>query len=80
MLIQECLELPRFTSNLRAYSSISDQQDDNTSETVNNKKIIKKRKQLIENQEKQTTWEDVLLKLVPNNTSQKTIKLKSFSV
>lgn len=77
MLIQECLELPRFTSNLRAYSSISDQQDDNTSETVNNKKIIKKRKQLIENQEKQTTWEDVLLKLVPNNTSQKTIKLKS---
>lgn len=73
-MIQEHLELPRFSSNLRAFSSISEQQED--FDNNHDKKLVNKRKQLALNQEKQLKWDDVVLKLAPSNTLQKSTKLK----
>ena len=76
MLIEEHLDLPRFTSNLRAFSSISDQLEEE-SDLNHEKKLTNKRKQLVQNKEKKVSWDDVLLKLTPTNTIQKSSKLKT---
>ena len=55
MLIEEHLDLPRFSSNLRAFSSISDQLEED-SDLNHEKKLINKRKQLILNKEKHTRY------------------------
>ncbi len=76
MLIEEHLDLPRFSSNLRAFSTISDQLEEE-SDLNHEKKLINKRKQLIQNKEKKISWDNVLHKLTPTNTIQKTAKLKA---
>jgi hypothetical protein len=84
MLFEEQFELPRFTSTLRAFSSVSKQQEQLDEEHDRN--LIKKRiKQMMLTDEhlltisknEPVTWTNLLNKLMPNVKDQKYLKLKS---
>ena len=79
MLVEEHLELPRFTSTLRAFSGVSrraEVRDPNSERQL----IQKRRQQLLEPVKQQSlevpSWNDLILRLIPNANDPKFAKLK----